>query len=365
MKQNKWIRRLAITVVMALPVLTAGCGIFGKGGKEIDPPQVELEEGQSSLLPGTGQEAEQTVGAGVDNNAEQATEGAEMLTVYLQDRNGYLAPVSLSATLAPEEDAGQRVLEMMVDGGTYSNLLPEDFRAMLPQGTQVIDYKIDEATQIAKVDFSESFTQYSAQDERAILESITWALTSLPGINGVELYHEGSRLAEMPENAFPLDQALTRDMGINLELANGANYMNSYPVTLYFSALTYYDEQYFVPVTRLINRSDSSVHAALEELIAGPANVKQLKSEIWPNIEVLSIDEKDGIVTVDLQDSTYEEGQKLSSGMLQAVILSVTENTKAESVMLKINGQTNITDELGQVYSSPVQKQKAINAIKS
>ena len=353
MMQNKWIRRTALTAVLVLPVLVAGCGIWNKGGKEIDPPQVELEDQQDG--------AKSTLGA-VDVGT---MEGAEKLTVYLEDRNGYLAPVSLPAVLGAEEEVGQRVLEMMVDNGTYANALPEDFRAMIPQGTQVLDYEHNKETQIVKVDFSESFADYNSKDERAIVESITWALTSLPDVQGVEIYHEGERLAEMPASGLPLDQILTRELGINLELASGVNYSNSYPVTLYFSASTYYDEQYYVPVTRLINRSDSTVHAAMEELIAGPLNKKELTAVIMPGVEVTSIDEKDGVVTIDLEDSTYVSGHQVPSEMLEAVILSLTENTKAQAVQIKVNGKSDVVDNRNQAYSKPVNKPQQLNAIKS
>ena len=354
MMRNKWIRRTALTAVLVLPVLVAGCGIWNKGSKGIDPPQVELEDQQKDG-------AKSTLGAVDVANME----GAENITVYLQDRNGYLAPVSLPAVLGAEEEAGQRVLEMMVDNGTYANALPEDFRALIPQGTQVLGYEHNPETHVVKVDFSESFADYNSQDERAIVESITWALTSLPDVQGVEIYHEGEKLAEMPAGGLPMDQVLTREMGINLELASGVNYTNSYPVTLYFSGLTYYDEQYYVPVTRLINRSDSTAHAAMEELIAGPLNKKELTAVIMPGVEVLSIEEKDGVVTIDVEDSTYVSGQPAPSEMLEAVVLSLTENTSAQAVQIKVNGKTDVVDDRNQVYSKPVSKPLQVNAIKS
>lgn len=352
MVQTRWIRRAAIGGVLVIPLLTAGCGLFSKESNgAIDPPRVETSDsvdgtntGQA-VLPGQGNETH--------------------MTVYLEDRNGYLAPVSLQTTLGTNEAAGQKALEIMVDGGTYASQLPEDFRAVIPQGTQVKSFKIDKDKKVAVVNFSAPFIDYNATDERTIVESITWTLTAMPDIKGVEIWYEGERLQEMPVDGFPLDEPLTREVGINLEAAEGVNYANSTPVTLYFSSQTSNEEQYYVPVTRLIARPDSTAKAALEELIAGPLNTKQLTGVITNDVVVKDIVLEEDMVTVDLEDKAYETGQPAPAEMLEAVILSITENTKATKVQIRLNGETNVTDENNTSYSEPVGRPNYVNAIKS
>lgn len=353
MVQKGWIRRTALTGVLVLPILTAGCGLFSQEtGKSIDPPQNE----------------ESTNGA--DNGTEQtgqADPGAQesRLTVYLQDRNGYLAPIAVPAALGENEQAGQRALEIMVDNGAYAGDIPEDFRALIPQGTQIKSYTYDKENKLALVDFSESFGNYNASDERAIVEAITWTLTAMPGIEGVQLSLEGKKLEEMPEDAFPLDLALNRDIGINIEAAEGVKYSQSTPVTLYFSAKTLGDEQYYVPVTRLIDSDKPVAEAAMAELIAGPLNTKELTSIILPDVEVTSIEEQEDVITVDLKDETYEAGQKMPAEMLEAVVLSLTENTGKSMVQILINGEANVVDDLNKSYSKPVGRGHHVNALES
>lgn len=259
MIQKRWIRGAVLSSVLVLPILTAGCGLFSQEtSKSIDPPQVEVKDGVQDLETGqavlTGEEAQ--------------------MTVYLEDRNGYLAPIALQTTLGANEIAAQKALEIMVENGSYASQLPEGFRAVIPQGTQIKSYSYDKEQKLAKVDFSEPFANYNVQDERTIVEAITWTLTAIPGIEGVEISFEGTKLLEMPEDGFPLDEILTREVGINIEAAEGVNYAQSTPVTLYFSAQTLSDEQYYVPVTRLVARSASPAQAALEQLISGPLNKK-------------------------------------------------------------------------------------------
>ncbi|MFC6331627.1 GerMN domain-containing protein [Paenibacillus septentrionalis] len=351
MNAKTWLRSTAIVGVMAIPVVLSGCGIFSKSVSEpIDPPQTEVIEGQ-----------EEQTSSWLD---DAATEGALQYTVYLQDKNGYLAPVTLPMAIAEEEDPAMKMLEVMVDQGMYAGSLPVDFRAMIPQGTEILSYELTE-NGTAVVNFSEPFVDYNSLDERSIVEAITWTLTSLEGVNGVEIQVNGEKLEEMPVAQFPLDQTLTRAIGINIEIAEGVNYSYAAPVTLYFSAMTSNDEEYFVPVTRMINRSESSqAIAAIEELIQGPMDSKSLIPVILPNVEVTGIEEYDGVVHIDLQDESYEPGHFVPSELLNAVILSVAENTGVQSVQVRVNGDINIFDENNVSYSEPVSKPVHVNALK-
>lgn len=351
MIQKKWIRYTACIALLAMPVMIAGCGLFSQQtSKSIDPPQEELMESIDR----------ESAGPAADDSKARST-----LTVYLQDKNGYLAPIAVPAALSENETAARKALEIMVEGGAYTSLLPEDFRAMIPQGTQVLSYDYDKQYKVAKINLSGAFADYNALDERAIVEAITWTLTAMTGIEGVELYVDGELLEEMPQASFPIQGKLTRAIGINVETADGVHVANSSPVTLYFSAETINEEQYYVPVTRLVTRSDSAAHTAMEQFIQGPINKKELNGVILPNVEVTGIEEKDNMIVIDLKDEAYTEGQQVPSEMLEALVLSLTESTDADSVQIRINGETNLVDDNNKSYSEPVGRPHHVNALKS
>jgi len=345
-----WFHRAALAGAIAIPMVLSGCGLFSQqSSKSIDPPQVEvLDEVEN---PETGQ----AVPEGTETN----------LTVYLEDSNGYLAPVAINTTIGSGEKAVERALAMMTDNGEYASLIPEGFRAMIPQGTELKSYELDKERKVAIIDFSDSFSGYNVQDERKIVESITWTLTAMTGIEGVEIWLEGAKLPEMPVDNYPLDHVLTRDIGINIELASGVTYAESTPITLYFSSLTDNNEEYYVPVTRLVASSEDRAESAMKELIAGPINKKELDSVILPEVQVESIEQKDSVVVVDLKDDAYFTGQKMPSKMLQAIVLSLTENTDATHVQITFNGETDIIDEENTLYNEPVSRPHHVNALKS
>ena len=250
----------------------------------------------------------------------------------------------------------------MVDSGLYATMMPGEFRALIPQGTEVLGFDVTEG--IATVNFSEPFVNYNEADERAIVESIVYTLTSLEDIEGVQIQVNGEPLAEMPIAGYPLATILDRHIGINIEMASGVNYSQAAPVTLYFSAQTLDAEHYFVPVTRMINREDSTVVAAINELREGPLDVKSLTPVMMPDVEVTSYEIYDDVLHVDIQDEAYEPGVFVPSQMLNAMILSLIDNTNVEAVQLRVNGDINIFDEHNQSYSEPVSKPEIVNALK-
>ncbi|WP_020615912.1 GerMN domain-containing protein [Paenibacillus daejeonensis] len=348
MKQYQWMRLSLISGGMAVVMAAAsGCSLLSTTtSQEIDPPQTIADPVMGKEVPSA------------------PLEGGTELTVFLKDPNGYIAPVTLQTVLKPDERVEKRALEMMVENGAYAAELPEGFQPILPQGTEVETFNVIQEQHKAIVDFSSPFLDYNLPDERKIVEALTWTLTGFPNIDQVEIWNEGERLDEMPVDGLPLTGPLSRKMGINLEKAEGVDYARSMPVTLYFSAVSEEDEQYYVPVTRLIERSSDPAKAAMEQLIAGPGPFSKLHAVITEDIEVNELGIAGEVVTVDLKDELYKDDQKLPSEMLQAVVLSLTENTGAKQVKIQFNGTSNVKDTDNRSYNEPVNRPEHVNALK-
>src|SRR5690606_9612809 len=100
MNLKKWLRNTVMVGVLVIPLMLTGCGFISNSSTEIDPPQEEQTANPSTSW------------------LEQH-EGGDSYQVYLQDRNGYLAPIAIPAVLNEEEAAGKQLLELMVEGGLY------------------------------------------------------------------------------------------------------------------------------------------------------------------------------------------------------------------------------------------------------
>ncbi|ARF67454.1 hypothetical protein B7C51_05930 [Paenibacillus larvae subsp. pulvifaciens] len=342
MKQKRWVQ--GVLVVSTVALLAAGCSVPGLTEKKqsIDAP------------PSNSQEAK----LGEEDIVTGKTDGKNVqVTVYAKDPKGMVVPVTLNV---PETKLiAKSALEYMVDGGPSVSLLPKGFTAILPKGTEIKPLDVnDEKT--ATVDFNKAFAGYDGKDERKIMEAITWTLTGFPSIKQVKIRVDGKDLSEMPVAKTPMDEPLSRAMGINLEKAESVDYTYSQPVTLYFTGQTDTQYKYYVPVTRLVKRSQDVAKTVMEELKKGPAGQKGLTAVLSEHTRVEEAKEsEEGLVTVNFSGELLGEDKKVPEETLQSVVLSLTENTGAAKVQIKVNGDAQVTST-----GKPVSRPSHVNPVK-
>ncbi|UHA74398.1 GerMN domain-containing protein [Paenibacillus sp. 481] len=349
MMQVQMIRRGALVFCVTVPLLITACG----GGESalIDTPPAELEAQMLAAADGQSKATAATMNTGSDEHAQKPN-----MTVYVKDRNGYLAPISYHWDQAEPKALATAALEMLVKGGVHQQKLPAGFTAPLPEGTRVLNVKLEPKQKLAIVEFSKSFADYEPKQERELLESITWTLTSLPDVERVQLWLDSKKLNEMPVDGTPLDIPLSRSYGINVEKGDSVNYLHSMPVTLYFSAMTQEGKGYYVPVTRLIEPSQDPVTATIQQIIAGPLDKQALAMVATQETKINSIERKEDVITVDLADSMFEKGERVPSELLHAVVLSLTEQAGVGKVQIRINGVADIRGTDEKDYSQPVSR---------
>lgn len=341
MVRTQYFRQGVLAAVLTLPLLLTACN--GTSGA-IDPPPADVEAKMMTAADG---KSELTV-----NPMDAAQQQANM-TIYAQDRHGYLAPISYQWNSEDPAVVAQASLEMLVKDGVHKGMLPPGFTATLPKGTSLkVTLKPEQKT--AFVELSKEFATYDKNDERKVMESITWTLTSLPNVDQVQLWMDSKKLSEMPVDHTPMDTPLSRQLGINLEKDLSVNYLRSMPVTLYFSSYSEEGKAYFIPVTRLVEPSSDSVRATLEQMISGPLNKKAMNMVMTKETKINDITSNGDTLTVDLADTMFEKGDQVPAELVKAVVLSLTERQGVKKVQLKINGNMDIqgTDKIN--YSEPV-----------
>jgi len=342
-------RKIGWISIIASTALMTGCAA-GSGSMPIDPPQAVPTGGQ--LRTGS------TSGIADAQNAFKAT-------LYVRDGDGYTVPLGVRLPYETPNFA-QRTLEYMVKGGPVEELLPEGFTAVLPEGTQVVSMDINTATKTATIDFNKAFTNYEENEERQILEAITWAMTSFDSIEYVQLWVEGKALKEMPVAGTPLDHPLSRKFGINVERASGVEFSRATPVTLYFLNQTADNFTYYVPVTRLVHLTNDVAAATIAELVKGPLDSSKLDAVFLPpdgevsNTVALNGDQ----VHVDFDADLLGAAEKLPAEAIQAAVLSLTDLTAAAQVVITVGGETTVIGTDDQNYgAAPVLRPKVINEL--
>ncbi|ASV68789.1 MULTISPECIES: GerMN domain-containing protein [Cytobacillus] len=344
---------IAVSAVLVSSALLSGCGLFGGEEKEkIDPPSemsINNEDANVETEETTGEES-----GAADEAAETTTIPTEL---YLIDNNGYV--VSQTLDLPSTNSVAKQALEYLVVDGKVTELLPNNFRAVLPADTKMT---VDVKDKVAHVDFSKEFAEYNPEDEARILQSVTWTLTQFDEIEQVKLSINGNAIKEMPVNGTPIGEEVSRSIGINYDNSVVTDITNTKPVTVYYMGGEE-DAKYFVPVTkRVSNNVDNNVTAIIDEL--GNPSLGSKLSAVLPS-EVALLGEpkvEDGTITLDFDESIFSSGEEnvINENVLKVLALSLTEQAEVESVAVTVNGEADLLDEDGEKLE-PVSRPESVN----
>ena len=356
------------TVVLLIPLLSACSSAGGKSGSDsaaVDPPPAPVEQAMLAAS-GEGQEAWPTIAQ--PSAVQEVPEHA--VTVYLKDEQGYLAPMTLRLDEeGPEatesvQAAAETALSWLTQSAERQSQLPEGFTAILPEALKAVSVKLDTDSGTAAIDFAAPLPELPAAQERQLLEALVWSMTELPGIDKVTLTTGGKPIRSLPASGLPAPEVLTRGIGINVEQSQGVQPSRAMGVTLYFSATTPGGDGYFVPVTRLIERSDDRMKAAMNELIKGPAKTSALQPVLLPGITVDQLAPQAGSVNISLLDEGWSPANAVPSAMMQAIVLTMTEVSDTPSVKVAINGDDSFEDSDQRTYDRPVNRPVVVNMLK-
>jgi germination protein M len=348
MMQNNKVKILGMTVLTST-VLLSGCGLFGtETEKKIDPPKTVVQNKTTS---------KETTAA----KDKAKVENSVKTELYLIDKNGYVVPQTLD--LPKTSAVAKQALEYLVANGPVSELLPNDFRAVLPEDTE-ISVDINKNDGVATVNFSKEFKNYQPADELKILQSVTWTLTQFDNVKSVKLKMNGHDLTEMPVNGTPISENLSRATGINYDTTDVVDITNTKPVTVYYIGGEE-GSYYYVPVTRRVNNSETNnIVAVVNELIKGPSEKSNLVSEFMPDVKLLEAPKyEDGKVTLNFNENVYGsfEEKVISQHLLDALVLSLTEQQGIEKVAVQVKGKAELKNDKGKKLSEPVTRPEKVN----
>ncbi|WP_054948939.1 GerMN domain-containing protein [Numidum massiliense] len=358
-----------VLILALIPLLLAGC-LFGPAApkQEIDPPQDKATTSQktdgkagdsSPLTDGAANGGKNSTDGKSDEEKTASSRQAEV-ELYFKSAEGYVVPYSI--TIPAEEGIAKAALSQMVAGSELekSGQLPKGFSALLPKGT-TISLDINKKNKVANVDLSKEFLNYKEEEEEQLLGALTWALTAWNSVEQVNVWVNGKQLDAMPKGKTPAKGLTRQNTALNVELGDGVQISNSMPVTLYFLGQSG-EHVYFVPITRMVPRDGNIAQVALEQLIAGPNLASHLSTDLLDNLVVNDVTVKERLVQADFGEQLLEYGKedKVSERAIQAIVLSLTENTGAEQVKLSVNGKTNVNTQQVSL-AKPVLRPKKVN----
>lgn len=348
---------LLLLLTICLSVILSGCFKGEQTMEEIDPPKdaEAVDQAEDSS------ENDSDV-TGNEKNGQQESSEIVARELYLIDVNGMVASQTLELPAPESQEVARQALEHLVVEGPVTSLLPNGFRAVLPQGTEILGLDLQEDGTMV-VDLSEEFKNYEVEDEVKILEAVTHTLTQFDNVDNVQLMINGYPQEEMPVGGTPISEGYSKANGINLVDSETTDLINSQAVTMYYPA-EHNESRYYVPITKHILADEGNIYQEIvQTLIDGPGyntNVMQVF-----NPESMLVDEpklENGVLQLVFNQGILKDPEQavLSDEVMETLVRTLSEQGAVEAVDIQVEDVEELVNENGETYDEPVTKEAFI-----
>lgn len=267
--------------------------------------------------------------SGCSGKTKQGSSDVDACVYYIEENGTTLVEMNVSLPDGSEEEKAANLIEKLLNP-------PKGKTSPLCAGTKLISVTIED--EIATVDFSKEFSNYS--DPRYTLSTAALAKTlcTLDYISGVRILVEGSDA--LGADGTPIGVIMKDDI---LDAAAPTDVTKS-DVVLYFAngmgeGLSAERRTVEYPASSAIEKT------IVEELIKGPINDGNI-SIIPTDTKVLSVETKNGVCFVNLSKEFVDKYQGGTAGevlTIYSIVNSLTELDTVSSVQLLIEGEKKDT----------------------
>lgn len=271
----------------------------------------------------------------------------DLETVYLLDSNDYVARVLISASNDSIISKATSLIDALTIGGKKENVIPNGFRSIIPSGTKVIDIELEDGVLV--INFSKDILDIDKKYEDKMIESLTYTLTSIDGIDSIKLLVDGKELKKLPNSNKLLPTFLDKSYGINkiYEITNVGN-IDSY--TVYF-VNSVNDNKYYIPVTKYVNDyKQDKIRIIIDELASSFTYQSNLSSFLNENTKLLNYEVIDKQIKLNFNDMIFSDitNNDILEEVVYTICLSINDSIDIDSVVFLANDREilkkNISD---------------------
>ena len=271
----------------------------------------------------------------------------DLETVYLLDSNDYVARVLISASNDSIISKATSLIDALTIGGKKENVIPNGFRSIIPSGTKVIDIELEDGVLV--INFSKDILDIDKKYEYKMIESLTYTLTSINGIDSIKLLVDGKELKKLPNSNKLLPTFLDKSYGINkiYEITNVGN-IDSY--TVYF-VNSVNDNKYYIPVTKYVNDyKQDKIRIIIDELASSFTYQSNLSSFLNENTKLLNYEVIDKQIKLNFNDMIFSDitNNDILEEVVYTICLSINDSIDIDSVVFLANDREilkkNISD---------------------
>lgn len=262
----------------------------------------------------------------------------DLEVIYLLDNYDYLSRTKISASNKDLISKSTDLIESLTIDGKKKDIISNGFRAILPKNTKVLNIILKD--KILSIDFSQEFNDVEEKYEEKLIESLIYTLTSIDGIDKIEILVEGKKLSKLPKSKELLPEYLDKDYGINKKYElTSLNDIYSY--TVYY-VNNYNNESYYTPVTKYINsEKQDKVKIIIDELATSITYETNLMSYLDNNVKLLDYEIIDNKIKLNFNNLILSD--ITSNIILEEVIytigLSLCDELDIEEVIFQVNNK--------------------------
>ena len=258
--------------------------------------------------------------------------------IYLLGKNNYLTKTSIVLNEENLKDKIEKIIEYLTID--KSSKLPNGLKALIPTTARLKSVSIDGG--IVTLDFSEALLNTSKDCERKIIESITYSLINIDGIEGVKILINAQPLVELPQTKEKISKVLNRNLGINKKYEiDSIN--NTTKITMYY--LNKIDDTfYYVPVTKYLNDDRDKVKIIIDSLSSNYIYEQSLMSLMQEKTKLINYEiENDTMLLNFSSDIMFNDD--IQEEVIYQVTQSVFDNYDLDKIVLQVNGKEIVEAE--------------------
>jgi len=262
----------------------------------------------------------------------------DLEVVYLLDNNDYLSRTKISASNKDIISKSTDLIEALIIDGKKKDIISNGFKPLLPKGTEVLNIKLND--KILTIDFSKKFNEIDKEYEEKIIEALTYTLTSIEGIDKIEILVEGTKLKQLPNSKKVLPEYLDKEYGIN-KTYELTSLNDIYSYTIYY-VNNFNNESYYTPVTKYINSEEQDkVRIIIDELSTSLTYETNLMSYLDTNAKLLDYEIVDETIKLNFNNLILSD--ITSNVILEEVVytigLSLCDELNVEEVIFQVDNQ--------------------------
>ena len=262
----------------------------------------------------------------------------DLEAIYLLDSYNNITRTKISVNNDSEISKTKDLIEGLTINGKKQDILPNGFSGLLPMGTKLLDISLSNG--LLKINFSKEFNNIKMQYEEKLIEAITYTLTSIEGIDKIEISVEGVKLEYLPNSKKKLPVYLDKNYGINKEYElTTLSDIDSY--TIYY-VMNYNDMAYYTPVTKYVNnQGQDKVKIIIDELATSLSYESNLMSYLDNNIKLLDYEIIDKTIKLDFNDAILSDitNNLILEEVMYTIGLSLCDELDVEEVIFMVNSE--------------------------